>query len=100
MQRESARRARVRLFSEMLDAYGGQCTCCGEGDPMFLTLEHVGGLQGQPRVNTITELRRLKREGWPDSCTIFCFNCNLGSFRNGGTCPHEIVSDEPDVAVQ
>lgn len=81
------------LMAEMIEAYGGGCTCCGLTDPAFLTIEHVGGLQGKKRVSPMSELIRLKKEGWPDRCTVYCFNCNLGSWRNGGTCPHQIVQD-------
>lgn len=87
--REYQKRKRDELFAEMVEAYGGGCSCCGLDDPAFLTLEHVGGMQGRPRISVLNELAKLKREGWPDRCTCFCFNCNLGSWRNGGTCPHQ-----------
>jgi hypothetical protein len=97
IMRESAVRRRKRVHLEMIKAYGGKCSCCGEASPAFLSLEHIGGMQGKPRVQTHTELRRLKAEGWPDDCTCLCFNCNLGSWRNGGTCPHiNIVEEEDD----
>ena len=31
------------LKNEVFQAYGGyQCACCGETEPMFLTIDHVG----------------------------------------------------------
>lgn len=88
IQRESAARRRARLFQDFLDAYGRECTCCGESNERFLTIEHIGGLQGRQRTNPTSEIVRLREAGWPDDVTIFCFNCNLGAQRNGGDCPH------------
>lgn len=93
LQREYASRKRAELWVEFFDQYGSACTCCGETNRKFLTLEHVGGLNGRKRVPVDQELKSLKKEGWPDFVTVFCFNCNLGSHRNGGTCPHQIVED-------
>lgn len=88
MRNRSARKRRAEGRREMIAAYGGACSCCGETREFFLTIEHIGGLNGRPRQNTHAEIRRLRAEGWPDTCTCLCFNCNLGSYRNGGTCPH------------
>jgi len=42
------------------------CQCCGQPDNRFLTLDQ--------------------------SERMLCCNCNLGSARNGGVCPHARVS--------
>src|SRR5262252_4538483 len=39
--KQIARRWAQRL--EMIAAYGGECACCGETEPVFLTLDHVNG---------------------------------------------------------
>ena len=88
-QRKSAANARARARLELIEGYGGKCTCCGEAEAMFLSIEHIGGLKGRPRQHSHREILRLKAEGWPDDCTCLCFNCNLGSWRNGGVCPHQ-----------
>jgi hypothetical protein len=91
-----------RLRAEMVAAYGGACSCCGELNPAFLTLEHLngGGAEHKKRLGTIggrkagpdKVLRDLRRRGWPkDEATVLCFNCNCAKyFRGDGVCPHEL----------
>ncbi len=87
---------RRRLRQEMIEAYGGACSCCGESELAFLSLEHLNGdgkahrLQFGERGNNDGVVRDLKRRGWPkDGYTILCFNCNMGKAVNGGICPHQ-----------
>lgn len=82
----------ISLRSEMVAAYGGCCTCCGESHPSFLTLEHLRG-GGRAHVKAcggnLATLRKLKSLGWPkDDFTVLCFNCNLAKAKDG-RCPHE-----------
>lgn len=89
---EAQSRKRSQLRAEMLEAYGGKCSCCGESEPAFMTLDHIngGGKQHQREAGGTREiLKQLKREGWPkDEYRILCYNCNCGRNRNGGVCPH------------
>lgn len=84
-----------RLKLEMIFAYGGRCSCCGESEEQFLTLEHKNhdGVAHR-RTNNFGGVgvwRDLKRRGWPkDAYTIFCWNCNLAT-KNGDPCPHEVA---------
>lgn len=83
---------RWKLFREILDNYGYKCACCGETEPMFLTVDHRFGTGNKHR----REVRRTSNEwykavieeGFPDCYQILCFNCNLGRERNKGVCPH------------
>lgn len=81
-----------QLRLEMIEAYGGCCSCCRETNPEFLTLEHLRG-GGRADIRKFHKApclyRDLKRRGWPqDDYTCLCFNCNSakGHF---GVCPHE-----------
>ncbi|MGI0024681.1 MAG: hypothetical protein ACREA4_05990, partial [Nitrososphaera sp.] len=39
---ESKREARLSLKKRVYEAYGGNlCTCCGETEPSFLTIDHI-----------------------------------------------------------
>lgn len=83
-----------KLKLEMIAAYGGRCSCCGETEPRFLTLEHLehDGQEHrkQKRCGGFGTWRDLKRRGWPkDKYTIYCWNCNLAT-RLGDPCPHKI----------
>lgn len=97
--RAADRRYRRRLKEEMVAAYGGRCSCCGETTVEFLTLEHVGGggtwersvLKGGGYV----VYRNLKKRGWPqEGYTVLCANCNQarGSY---GVCPHALRVQHP-----
>jgi hypothetical protein len=81
------------LRAEMIAAYGGACACCGEGEPIFLDLDHVqndGKTDREERGNGQRLLVWLKANGWPrDRYQILCCNCNQGKARNGGVCPHK-----------
>ncbi len=93
----ATKKARKNLRAEMLAAYGGVCKCCGENEPVFLTLDHVngGGKQHQSASGgTRAIMRELKRRGWPqDEFRLLCANCNCGRYRNGGECPHVAPTD-------
>ena len=74
-------------------AYGGWvCACCGETERNFLTLGHIHGDGAEERrifgSSNETLFRRLVRWGFPPGYRVECYNCNCGSARNGGTCPH------------
>src|SRR3972149_2266120 len=34
---------RWKMTVQVLDAYGWRCECCGEQEPMFLTIDHIEG---------------------------------------------------------
>jgi hypothetical protein len=81
--------SRRRLKSRIFAAMGGKCVCCGETEPMFLTLDHVqndGYLVRKVARHLI--YRRAELEGLPkDRYQVLCWNCNAakGLF---GSCPH------------
>lgn len=90
-----ARRARIyrQLREDVIAAYGGACACCGEDEPNFLTVDHVGGWGAEHRreagAGASNIYQWLKREGYPQDGRIqlLCWNCNctLGVY---GACPH------------
>lgn len=97
---EIQRMRRARLKAEVFDHYGKTCACCGETEINFLTIGHVNGdgaehrrklyrTEGREGGNTCRLYLDLIRRGFPDDVRIECYNCNCGSFRNGGVCPHE-----------
>ena len=89
-----ARARRLALRAEMLAAYGNCCSCCGESEEAFLTLDHVDrdGADHRRRLGTnFAVWQELKRKGWPKrGYTLLCYNCNCGRERNGGVCPHRM----------
>ena len=88
-----ATKQHLALRAEMLDAYGHCCTCCGETEASFLTIDHVGGRGEGARHREVTGhgsrlVRWLKNQGWPkEGFRLLCWNCNcaIGMY---GSCPH------------
>lgn len=84
---------RRRLRETVYAAYGGfVCTCCGEREPTFLSLDHINNDGAEHR----RELKHpdalygwLIKNGFPPIVQVLCMNCNFGKQRNGGTCPHQ-----------
>lgn len=86
---QNERRKAIR--AEVLAHYGGRCACCGETEPLFLTIDHMTMNGGEHR----RQIKRFDIAYWlwlndyPDGFQVLCFNCNTGRYRNGGRCPHE-----------
>lgn len=85
-----------KLKSDLIAAYGGKCECCGETEPVFLSLEHKngGGNEHRKRAGSGYAIWcELKRLGFPqDDYTILCMNCQRGVMRPEG-CPHQRKSN-------
>lgn len=90
--------SRERVRAEVIDAYGGKCVCCGETQPLFLTVDHIfndGAAQRRERkTKTGTHFsgtvfyRWLKNNGFPkDRFQLLCMNCNVAKGVYG-FCPH------------
>lgn len=83
----------LRLRTAALNAYGGECACCGEMRDHFLTVDHVGGWGARHRKEIGSGASNiyqwLKKAGYPQDGTIqlLCWNCNcaIGIY---GSCPH------------
>ena len=81
------------LKLEMIQAYGGKCSCCGLDIPEFLTLDHPEGNGAADRRQRKTNggygmYIQLKKEGWPSTFRLLCWNCNC-SIGRYGYCPHQ-----------
>lgn len=86
---------RFRLKTAVYFKFGGSvCACCGETEPLFLSIDHVKNdgyelrKKGQPRGGEVLH-QWLMKHGDPADYQVLCMNCNHGKSRNGGICPHE-----------
>lgn len=90
-----------QLRHEAIMAYGGYvCSCCGESEPTFLTIDHVNNDAWKYRRTNSKGykvgphsggrlLSWLKRSGYPEGFQVLCANCNQGKAVSGtGVCPH------------
>jgi len=84
-----------RLQDSAIKAYGGyRCACCGETEPLFLTLDHVNndGKSHRKMLGTLGGAKLykwLRDNNYPSGFQVLCSNCNHGKQRNGGICPHK-----------
>lgn len=77
----------ARLRQEVIVAYGGACSCCGESNARFLTLDQENAEKKKTR-RGVSLYRWLINNGFPKAFRLLCFNCSHGRYRNGGSCPH------------
>lgn len=97
------RKWRWKLKLEVIEAYGGRCSCkgCVENRKEFLSLEHPngGGNRERLKVRAIGTAfySYVKKLGFPERYTLLCFNCNcsLGFY---GYCPHVTKTSEEKAA--
>jgi hypothetical protein len=91
--RINAARYRAQLRAEVVSAYGGKCSCCGESRIVFLVLDHIYGGGNKQRKSLGGDsngmYRFVKKSGFPkDTYRILCANCNV-AFAKLGYCPHK-----------
>ena len=83
---------RKALRLQIIAAYGGKCVCCGESQIEFLSIDHIEGrgtgADHRRRVGS-TIYSHIRREGFPDTYRLLCYNCNC-SLGFNGYCPHAL----------
>lgn len=91
--RNRAKKSRIKIKVLAIQAYGGQCACCGEKELEFLSIDHING-GGRQHKKTIGggsgDLYRFVRlNGFPPGFQVLCLNCNLSKHIGGGVCAHK-----------
>lgn len=89
----SRKKTRDKLRSDVLEAYGNKCNCCGEAENQFLGMDHRTGNGNQHRHKIGKHSSQafytwLRRNNYPQEFQILCHNCNLAKGFYG-KCPHE-----------
>jgi len=101
---ERASRSMSTLRSErkakVFQHYGDSCACCGESEPLFLTIDHIqnDGAQHRKQINARngTDIYRwIVLHDFPVGLQTLCRNCNWGKHANGGICPHKSLISPP-----
>ena len=95
---ESARTKRAQAIcrDQVFAAYGGyKCACCGESEPMFLSIDHIDNNGATERKSGLYAgsgygfYQWLRKNKFPPGYQVLCMNCNTGKHKNGGVCPHQ-----------
>ena len=76
-----------KSINMVIKAYGGKCSCCGNSDPRFLTLDHKNNDGNKHRKNVTDTYRWAIANNFPDTLQLLCYNCNMGKSIYG-VCPH------------
>jgi hypothetical protein len=90
------KRSQDRCREQVFAAYGGyKCSCCGETEPMFLSIDHVDNDGAKERKSGLYAGSGSAFYGWlrkndfPAGYQVLCMNCQIGKHKNGGVCPHQ-----------
>lgn len=96
---EKTKRAQAICRAQVFEAYGGyKCNCCGETEPMFLSIDHIDNNGAEERRSGLYSgsgygfYRWLRKSGFPPGYQVLCMNCQVGKHKNGGVCPHHSSS--------
>lgn len=79
-------------FEKFLAVYGCKCACCGESDPLALTMDHINEDGKIDRTNQGSAMIIKKAVLKPDfdEYQTLCWSCNRAKSLNGGVCPHQV----------
>ena len=101
---EQGKRYRDKRKLEAFSAYGGKCSCCGEDNSIFLTIDHVNE-DGFKHLNPKGKRYMgnqlyswLRQNNYPVGFQVLCWNCNAAKHILG-ICPHqqEVRMNEKEV---
>jgi len=91
LNRDRIKERRIELRYLVLGKYGGECKCCGETIPEFLTIDHIKRDGKQERKELTSSFMMYyslnKRPIDRKRYRILCMNCNFAT-RFGKKCPH------------
>jgi predicted HNH restriction endonuclease len=93
-QRGKGKRDYAKAKAAVIALYGGICRCCGETNPVFLTIDHINsGGKADPMAARGNFYGKLVKLGKPrKDLRLMCANCNL-AVAYGRVCPHQTGSD-------
>lgn len=82
--------AKTRRRQRVIEAYGGRCTCCGESQWQFLSIDHINndGAKHRSEIGQSNVYKWAEDNGFPNTLRLLCYNCNMARAFYG-VCPHE-----------
>lgn len=74
---------------DVIETYGGKCSCCGEDEMGFLALDHIKGGGNKHRKEVGRKMYLwAKKNNYPNILQVLCHNCNQAKHIYG-ECPHK-----------
>ena len=97
MKLKTQKERQARNKKIVLSHYGDECVCCGETEPLFLTIDHRNndGSKHRKKTNGANFYPWIIKNKFPKDLQILCWNCNIGKYRNEGICPHKTRKESP-----
>lgn len=77
--------------------YGNKCSCCGEDNIYFLTIDHVNNDGQKDRLKSGFKRKgnslyiKIIKENFPNTYQLLCWNCNCSKGMNKGICGHRLI---------
>jgi hypothetical protein len=89
-QLEIAKRCMAKKRSSIMSHYGAKCSCCGETNMSYLTVDHINndGAEHRKQVTSARMYKWIIDNGFPVNFQILCYNCNCAKGFYG-SCPHK-----------
>lgn len=90
-RRTLRKKSMAKLREQVIQGYGGKCTCCGEKQIKFLALDHINndGNEHRKEIGSTGIYFWARRNGYPkDKLQVLCHNCNMAKAFYG-KCPHQ-----------
>jgi len=81
--RVNDKQKRVKRRKVVIETYGGRCVCCGESEPLFLSIDHINEdgakhraeIMGCPkkgrRIGSTVFYKWLEKNGFPEGFQVF-----------------------------
>jgi hypothetical protein len=84
-----------KIKIDIINGYGGSCSCCNIQEPHFLTIDHINNDGYKEKKSGCDSYWKLKREGYPKkNIRLLCWNCNCSRrYTRNNKCPHEIARE-------
>jgi hypothetical protein len=93
-------RYRVQVKLTVFAHFGFKCNCCGETQIMFLSLDHISGIDksGKSRNKEQIYQECIRDKFDSTKYQLLCMNCNFAK-GHWGECPHKLgISSEKAIA--
>ncbi len=90
-------------------AYGGfTCKCCGESEPLFMTIDHINNdgahfrktVLGRFNAAGVATYQWIVKNDFPSGFQVLCMNCQWGKRMNKGVCPHRVRRNDQTKVVE